>query len=58
MRALLAKSQFLEIERLTAFGSRFFDEGIKLRAGTRIIDDLFPALIALCKLARKIVVKG
>jgi len=49
MRARLAKSQFVEVERLTAFGPRFLDEGVKLGAWTLVVDDLFPTLVALCK---------
>jgi len=54
MRARLAKSQFVEVERLTAFGPRFLDEGLKLGARTLVIDDLFPTLVALCKFAQLI----
>jgi hypothetical protein len=52
MRALLAKSQFVEVERLTAFGPRFLDESLKLGAGTLVIEDFFPTLVALCKLTQ------
>jgi hypothetical protein len=54
MRARLAKSQLVEVERLTAFGPRFLDEGLKLGARTLVIDDLFPTLVALCKFAQLI----
>jgi hypothetical protein len=54
MRASPAKSQSVEVERLTAFGPRLLDEGVKVRARTLVIDDLFPTLVALCKLAQLI----
>jgi hypothetical protein len=54
MKALLAKSQFVEVEGLTAFGPRFLDESLKLRAWTLVVDDFFPALVALCKLTQPI----
>jgi hypothetical protein len=52
--ASLAKSQLAEVERLTAFGPRFLDEGVKLGARTLVIDDFFPTLITFCKLAQLI----
>jgi hypothetical protein len=52
MKASLAKSQFVNVEGLTAFGPGFLDESLKLRAGTLVIDDFFPTLIALCKFAQ------
>ena len=55
MRALLAKSQFVEIQRLTAFGPRFLKEGLKLRAQTLIVDNFFPTLITLCKLTELVI---
>jgi hypothetical protein len=54
MKALLAKSQFVEIEGLTASGPRFLDESLKLRTRTLVVDDLFPALVALCKFTQLI----
>jgi hypothetical protein len=54
MTALLAKSQFVEVERLTAFGPGFFDEGVKLGARTLVINDFFPTLVAFCELAQLI----
>jgi hypothetical protein len=54
MKALLAKSQFVEVEGLTAFGPRFLDESLKLRARTLVVDDFFPPLVALCKLTQLI----
>ncbi len=54
MRALLAKSQFVEVERLAAFGPRFLDESVKFGARTLVIDDFLPTLITLCKLAQLI----
>ena len=54
MRALLAKSQFVEIERLTSFGPRLLDKSLKLGARTLVIDDFFPTLVALCKLTELI----
>jgi len=39
------KSQFVEVERLTAFGPRFLDEGVKLGARTLVIDDFSPVLV-------------
>ena len=53
-RASLAKSQLGEVERLTAFGSRFLDEGLKLGARTLVIDDFFPTPVTFCKLAQLI----
>ena len=50
--ASLAKSQLAEVERLTAFGPRFLDEGVKLGARTLVIDDFFPTLVTFCKLAQ------
>ena len=52
MPALLARSQSIEVERFTAFGPRFFDESLKLRTRTRIVYDLLPMLVALCKLTQ------
>jgi hypothetical protein len=52
--ASLAKSQLAEVERLTAFGPRFLDAGVKLGARTLVIDDFFPTLITFCKLAQLI----
>ena len=49
MQALFAKSQFVEIERLTTLGSRFFDERLKFWPRTRIIDNLLPMLVAFCE---------
>jgi hypothetical protein len=49
MQAFLAKSQFVEIERLTAFGSRFFDERPKLWTRMRVIDDSLPMLVTFCE---------
>jgi hypothetical protein len=54
MKASLAKSQFVEVEGLTAFGPRFLDESLKLRARTLVIDDFFPTPLALCKLTQLI----
>ena len=54
MKASLAKSQFVEVERLTAFGPRFLDEGVKLGARTLVIDDFSPTLVTFCKLAQLI----
>jgi hypothetical protein len=54
MKALLAKSQFVEVEGLTAFGPRFLDESLKLRARTLVVADFFPTLVALCKLTQLI----
>ena len=54
MKALLAKSQFVEVEGLTAFGPRFLHESLKLRARTLVLDDFFPMLVALCKLTQLI----
>src|SRR5216683_2185179 len=52
MPALLARSQSIEVERFTAFGSRFFDESLKLRTRTLIVYDFLPMLVALCKLTQ------
>jgi len=54
MKALLAKSQFVEVEGLTAFGPRFLHESLKLRARTLVLDDFFPTPVALCKLTQLI----
>jgi hypothetical protein len=54
MKALPAKSQFVEVEGLTAFGPRFLDENLKLRARTLVVDDFFPTLVAVCKLTQLI----
>ena len=54
MKALLVKSQFVEVEGLTAFGPRFLDESLKLGAETLVFDDFFPTLVALCKLTQLI----
>lgn len=54
MRALLAKSQFVEIQRFTAFSSRFFNEGVKPPPRALVVDDFFPTLVTLCKLAQLI----
>jgi hypothetical protein len=54
MRALRAKSQFVQVERLTPFGPRFLDESLKLGARMLVIDDFFPTLVALCKLTQLI----
>ena len=48
------KSQFVEVERLTAFGPRFLDEGVKLGARTLVIYDFSPTLVTFCKLAQLI----
>ena len=53
-RASLAKSQLVEVERLTAFGPRFLDEGVKLGARMLVIDDFFPTPVTFCKLAQLI----
>ena len=53
-RASFAKSQLAEVERLTAFGPRFLDEGVKLGARTLVIDYFFPTLVAFCKLTQSI----
>jgi hypothetical protein len=53
-KALLAKSQFVEVEGLTAFGPRFLDESLKLRARSLVVDDFFTTLVALCKLTQLI----
>ena len=52
MPASLARSQSIEVERFTAFGPRFFDEGLQLRVRTRIAYNLLPMLVALCKLTQ------
>src|SRR6478672_6475251 len=52
MPASLARSQSIEVERFTAFGPRFFDESLKLRMRTRIVYNLLPMLVALCKLTQ------
>jgi hypothetical protein len=52
MRASFAKSQFVEVERLTAFGPRFRDKSVKLGARTLVIDDFFPTLVTFGKLAQ------
>jgi hypothetical protein len=54
MKASLAKSQFVEVERLTAISPRFLDEGVKLGARTLVVDDFLPTLVAFCKLAELI----
>ncbi len=54
MKALLVKSQFVEVEGLTAFGPRFLDESLKLRARTLVVDDFLPTLVALSKLTQHI----
>src|SRR6266496_4456070 len=54
MKALLVKSQFVEVEGLTAFGPRFLDESLKPGAETLVFDDFFPTLVALCKLTQLI----
>jgi hypothetical protein len=54
MKALPAKSQFVEVEGLTAFGPRFLDESLKLRVRTLVVDDFFPTLVAVCKLTQLI----
>ena len=43
-----------EVERFTAFGPRFLDEGVNLGARTLVIDDFFPTLVTFCKLAQLI----
>ena len=45
MKALLAKSQFVEVEGLTAFGPRFLHENMKLGARRWLVDDLLPAIV-------------
>ncbi len=54
MKASLAKSQFVDVEGLTAFDPGFLDESLKLRARTLVVDDFFPTLVALCKLTQLI----
>jgi hypothetical protein len=54
MKALPAKSQFVNVEGLTSFGPRFLDESLKLRARTLVIDDFFPTPVAFCKLTQLI----
>ena len=54
MRALLAKSQFVEIERLAAFGPRFLNESVKFRARTLVVDDFFPTFVPSCELTQLI----
>lgn len=46
------KSQPIDVERLTAFRPRFFNETLKLRERTFVIDDFFPTLVAFCKLTQ------
>jgi hypothetical protein len=54
MKALLAKSQLIDVQRLTAFGPRFLDESLKFGARALVSDDFFPTLVALCKLTQLI----
>jgi hypothetical protein len=55
MRALFAKSQFVEIHRLAAFSPRSFNERLKFRARTLVVDNFFPTLVALGKLAQLVI---
>jgi len=54
MSALLAKSQFVEVKRLAAFGPRFLNESVKFGAGPLGINDFFPMPIALRELTQLI----